>query len=402
MKISRRTALSLLAAPAIWKVADPARAAEGAPVKIGLLGDLSSAYADITGTGSVVAARMAIEDFGPCLGRPVEFVAADCQLKADISSSLARQWWDTEGVDAIVDMPSSAVALAISQLGREKKKIVLVTSAGSSALTGANCSPYTTHWVQDSYATAKTLTRAIVDQGGDSWFFIAADYLYGASLVTDTSAVLETVGGKVVGTVRAPLGTGDFSSFLLQAQSSGAKVIALANGGSDTINCIKQAGEFGLRDAGQKLVALNFMDPDAKSLGLEAAQGTLFCAAFYWDRTDRSRAWSRRFHAQTQRMPTSLQAGVYSQISHYLQAVQKAGTKDADAVARTMREMPVRDMFAEGQVRADGRMVHDMYLAQVKKPSESREPWDQFKLLATVPGNEAYRSIEAGGCKLAI
>lgn len=397
----RRVLEGLMAAPMVIGLSQKARAAADGPVKIGMLSDLSSAYADISGPALVTAARMAAEDFGPCLGKPVEIIAADCQLKPDVSSVIARKWWDTENVDAIGDLPSSAVALAVSQLGREKKKIVLATSPGTAELTGKSCSPYTSQWCHDSYAVAKTMAQATMKQGGDSWFFIAADYIFGASLVTDATAVINSVGGRVVGVARHPLNSNDFSSFILQAQASGAKIIGLANGGNDTVNCIKQAAEFGLQRGGQKLAALVLMDPDVKSIGLELAQGTLAATAFYWDRNDASRAWSRRFHAAVDRMPTMLQAAAYSHVVHYLAAVQKARTKDADMVMQAMRDTPVNDLFATGILRTDGRMVHDMYLAQVKAPSESKEPWDQFRLIATVPGNEAFRALDAGGCPLA-
>ena len=401
MSTTRRVALGGLAVPFVLGLAERARAAEDGPVKIGLLSDLSSAYADISGPALVQSVQMAAQDFGPCLGRPVEVVAADCQLKPDVSSSIARRWWDNEGVDAIGDLPSSAVALAIIELSREKKKIVLATSPGTAEITGKSCSPYTSHWVHDSYAVARTMAQAAMQQGGDSWYFIAADYVFGASLVRDATEVINSVGGRVVGTSRHPINTADFSSFLLQAQSSGAKVIGLANGGNDTVNCIKQAAEFGLRERGQTLAALVLMDPDVHSIGLPSAQGTLLSTAFYWDRTEASRAWSRRFFALVKRMPTMLQAGAYSQVTHYLRAVQAAGTKSSEPVMRTMREMPIKDFFADsGTLRPDGRMVHDMYLAQVKSPAQSRETWDQFNLIATVPGADAFRPISAGGCPL--
>lgn len=400
MTIARRAVLQGVAAAAVWGAAERARAQADGPVKIGLLSDLSSAYADVSGPGLVKSAQMAAADFGLCLGRPVEVLAADCQLKPDISSTIARRWWDTEGVDAIGDLPSSAVALAIAQLGTEKKKVVLATCPGTADITGKACSPYVAHWVHDSVAVARTLVQPIVEKGGDSWFFIAADYVFGASLVNDASAVLKTSGAKVAGVVRAPLGTADFSSYLLQAQASGAKVIALANAGADTTNCIKQAAEFGLTKQGKMLACLVIMDTDIHSIGLPMAQGILLSTAFYWDRTDASRAWSRRYFKEVGRMPTMLQAGAYSQVAHYLKAVQTAGRKDADAVMAAMKAAPIDDFFAKGVLRPDGRMVHDMYLARVKTPAESKEPWDQYEIAATVPGDRAFRSMADGACPL--
>lgn len=402
MKLSRRRVLYGLAAPAVWCSVGRAKAAEQSPVKIGALSDLSSAYADISGPALVKSIEMAIADFGPCLGQKVELVSADCQLKPDISSAIARRWWDQDGVDAIADLPSSAAALAVMQISAEKKKIVLATSPGTSEITGKSCSPYTSQWAWDTYGIAHTMGKAVVERGGDSWFFIAADYVFGASLVTELSGVVTASGGKVLGTTRAPLNTTDFSSYLLEAQSSGAKIVALANAGADTINAIKQAAEFGIQSRGQSLAALVLMDTDVHSIGLQAAQGTLLATAFYWDRTDASRAWSRRFYGIVGRMPTMLQAAAYSQVTHYLRAVQGAGTKDADAVMAKMREMPIDDFYASNaRLRRDGRLIHDMYLAQVKSPAQSREAWDQYNLVATVKGDDATRPLSEGGCRLA-
>ncbi len=402
MTLSRRSLLYGLAAPAILGSAPRTWAGAGSPVKIGALSDLSSAYADISGPALVKAIAMAIADFGPCLGQPVELISADCQLKPDVSSAIARQWWDKDGVDAIADLPSSAAALAVMQISESKKRIVLATSPGTSEITGKSCSPYTSQWAWDTYGIAHTMGKAVVERGGDSWYFIAADYVFGASLVTELSGVVQAAGGKVLGVSRAPLNTSDFSSYLLEAQNSGAKVVALANAGGDTINAIKQAAEFGLHARGQTLAALVLMDTDVHSIGLQAAQGTLLATSFYWDRTEASRAWSRRFFATVGRMPTMLQAAGYSQVTHYLRAVQAAGTKDADAVMARMRETPVDDFYASNAyLRRDGRLIHDMYLAEVKSPQQSHESWDQYTLLATVKGESAARPLSEGGCRLA-
>ena len=379
----------------------PAFAQPARSVRLGALSDLSSAYADISGPALVEAVRMAIADFGPVLGEPAQLLVADCQLKADVASTIARQWWDNDGVDAVIDLPSTPVALAIMGISETKKKIVLATSPGSSDVTGKSCSPYTSHWVYDSYALAKTLSSALVKQGADSWFFIAADYAFGASLVADSTSVIQAAGGKVLGVAKAPLNTPDFSAYLLQAQASGAKVVALANGGNDTVNAIKQAAEFGLAQRGQQLAALVLMDTDVHAIGLQTVGGTLLATGFYWDRTPESRAWSQRFFQKVGRMPTMLQAGAYSQTTHYLKAVKAVGTTDAEPVMAKMREMPVSDFFtSDGILRPDGRMVHDMYLARVKTPAQSHAAWDQYDIVATVPPSEAFRPLDQGGCRL--
>lgn len=399
MTISRRRLTSALAASAAFAGGRRAQAQDSGPVRIGALSDLSSAYSDISGPALIQAVRMAIADHGPVLGRPAELIFADCLLKPDVAAGIARQWWDTGGVDAIIDLPSTPVALAVMQISEERRKIVLATSPGSSDVTGKSCSPYTTHWCYDSFAMARTVGSAMMRQGAKTWFFIAANYGFGAALVSDASDYIQANGGKVLGVVRAPLNTTDFSAYLVQAQSSGADVVALANGGADTVNSLKQASEFGLGRT-QKLAALVLMDTDVHSIGLTIAQGTLLATAFYWDRTDASRAWSRRFQRVVGRMPTMLQAGAYSQAAHYLKAVQAAGTKEAEPVMAQMRAMPVRDFFADGTVRADGRMVHDMYLARVKAPQESKEEWDQYGIVETLSGDEAFRPMAAGGCRL--
>ena len=389
---------ALLSGPGGTALAQPA----GGPVKIGVLADLGSAYSDIGGKGLIDAARMAIEDFGgSVLGQPVELVSADGQNKPDIASALVREWFDRQGVDMVTDLPTSAVALSVSQIGKEKKKIVMVTSAAASDLTGPACTPYTVHWTYDTYALANGTGKAVVKQGGDTWFFLAADYAFGHALERDTSAVVTKSGGKVLGGVRAPYNTADFSSYLLSAQSSGAKIIGLANGGGDTINSIKQASEFGIRESGQKLAGLLVFLSDVRSIGLNLAQGLLLTEAFYWDLNDQTRAWSKRFHDRNGRMPTMTQAGTYGAVTHYLKAVKAAGTKDPDRVMAAMRDMPINDfMTKDGTLRIDGRVVRDMYLFEVKKPAESKGEWDVYKTLQTIPGNEAFRPLAAGGCPL--
>lgn len=397
---TRRTVLGGLAAPAILGFSGRARAADG-PVRIGSLSDLSSAYADISGPALVRSVQMAIADFGPCLGQKVEFIAADCQLKPDVSSAIARRWYDADGVDAIIDLPSTAIALAVMQIATERRRIVLGTSPGSAEVIGKSCSPYNTQWTYNSYAMAHTVGPRILKEGGDSWFFIAADYVFGAALAGDMTKVVEAAGGKVVGTARAPLGTTDFSSLLLEAKASGAKVVTLANAGADAINAIKQAAEFGLQGGGQRIAAMVLMDTDVRSIGLSTAQGILLATAFYWDRTPESRAWSERFFKMIGRMPTMLQASAYSHVTHYLKSVQAAGTKDADRVMDKMRELPVDDFYVRnGRVRKDGLMLHDMFLAQVKTPSESKGEWDQYNILATIPGEEAFPPLRGSTCRL--
>lgn len=378
-----------------------AQSADG-PVKIGVLADLSSAYSDIGGKGLIDAARMAVEDFGgSVLERPVELVAADGQNKADVASSLAREWFDRQGVDMVTDLPTSAVALAVSQIARERKRIVMVTSAAASDLTGPACSPYTAHWTYDTYALANGTGQAVVQQGGDSWFFLVADYAFGYALERDTTAVVNKVGGKVVGSARVPYNNADFSSFLLSAQASKAKIIGLANGGNDTINSIKQAAEFGVVEGGQKLAGLLVFLSDVRSIGLNLAQGLMLTEAFYWDLDERTRAWSKRFHERNGRMPTMTQAGTYGAVTHYLKAVKAAGTKDADKVMEAMRAIPINDfMTKDGTLRIDGRVIRDMYLFEVKKPSESKGEWDLYKTLQTIPGERAFRPLAAGGCPL--
>jgi branched-chain amino acid transport system substrate-binding protein len=371
-------------------------------VKIGILNDQSGVYADFGGKSSVEAAKMAVEDFGgKVLGVPVEIVDADHQNKPDIASNIARQWYDTQQVDAIMDLTTSSVGLAVQALSKEKKKITINTGAATVDLTGKACTPYGFHWAYDTHALAVGTGGAMVKQGGDSWFFLTADYAFGYSLEQQTSDYVKANGGKVVGSVRHPLSSQDFSSFLLQAQSSGAKVIGLANAGLDTANSIKQAAEFGIVQGGQKLAALLFTLAEVNGLGLEAAQGLTLTEGYYWNLDDKSREFGKKFFARTKKMPNMVHAGTYSAVTQYLKAVQKAGTDDSDAVAKALHEMPVDDFFGRGgTVGANGRMIHDMYLLQVKKPSESKEPWDYYNVLATIPGKEAYLDPAKAGCEL--
>ncbi|MBY3222193.1 ABC transporter substrate-binding protein [Rhizobium laguerreae] len=379
-----------------------AQSATDGKVKIGILNDQSGVYADFGGKSSVEAAKMAVEDFGgKVLDVPVEIVNADHQNKADIASNIARQWYDTEQVDAIMELTTSSVALAVQAIGKEKKKIDIVTGAATTDLTGKACSPYGFHWAYDTHALAVGTGGALVKQGGDSWFFLTADYAFGYSLEQQTSDYVKASGGTVVSAVRHPLSSQDFSSFLLQAQSSGAKVIGLANAGLDTSNAIKQAAEFGITQGGQRLAALLFTLAEVHGLGLEAAQGLTLTEGFYWNRDDESRAFAKKFFARTGKMPNMTHTGTYSAVTQYLKAVQKAGTDETEAVSKQLHEMPVDDVFGRGgTVGANGRMIHDMYLLQVKKPSESKEPWDYFNVLATIPGKEAYIDPAKSGCDL--
>jgi branched-chain amino acid transport system substrate-binding protein len=371
-------------------------------VKIGVLNDMSSLYSDGTGKGSLTAAQMAVADFGrSAKGRPIEVISADHLNKPDVGSTIARTWYDTNKVDAIVDVPTSSVALAVQQLTREKNRVFLISGAGASDLTGPACSPNGIHWTYDTFALSNVAGKAMVARGEDTWFFITADYAFGLALERDAANVVKGNGGKVLGAARAPLNTQDFSSFLLQAQASKAKVVGLANAGGDTQNAIKQAYEFGIQGQGQKLLALLLNITDVHSLGIRAAQGMIATEGFYWDMDDATRAFSKRFFEKEGHMPTMIQAGVYSAVLHYLKAIDAAGTDEAKAVVAQMKAMPINDFFAKnGRIRDDGRMVHDMYLVQVKSPEESKNEWDLYKVLATVPGDDAYRPLAAGGCPL--
>jgi branched-chain amino acid transport system substrate-binding protein len=377
-------------------------AAEELPLRIGLLLDMSGPYADLTGPGSEAAARMAAEDFGGrVLGRPIEVVAADHSNRADIASARAREWFGPGRVAAIMDVAGSSAALAVQEVGRNADRIVVLSAPASTRIINESCSPTSVLYTYNTYAIAQTVGRAAMAQGGRSWYFIAADYAFGHGLVQDTSALVRAAGGSVLGSVRHPLGTSDFSNYLLQAQASRADVIALANGGSDMVNAVKQAREFGLGRGRQRLAALVAMITDVHSMGLPAAQGLLLSECFYWDLDEETRAWSRRFLGRIGRMPTMLQAGVYSAATHYLKAVEAAGTDETGPVMRAMRGMPVSDFFARsGRIREDGMMVHDMHLFQVKSPDESTGPWDYYRLLATIPGDEAFGSVADSTCPL--
>jgi branched-chain amino acid transport system substrate-binding protein len=398
MRLSRSAALAALL---LWPVAGQAQPSDNV-VKIGILNDQSGIYADFGGKWSFEAAKMAVEDFGgKVLNAPVEVVTADHQNKPDVASTVARQWYDLEKVDAIMELTTSSVALAIQQLTKEKKKINIITGAASTDLTGKACSPYGFHWAYDNRALAVGTGGALVEKGGDSWFFITADYAFGHSLEAETAKYVTSKGGKVVGAVRHPLGASDFSSFLLQAQGSKAKVIGLANAGLDTSNSIKQAAEFGVVAGGQRLAALLFTIAEVHGLGLQASQGLVLTEGYYWDLDDQNRAFAKRFQERTGRMPNMVQAGTYSAVLQYLKAVQAAGSDDADAVTKKLHEMPVNDFFAKnGKVLPNGRMVHDMYLFEVKKPAESKGQWDYYKHLSTIPGDQAFASAKESGCPL--
>ena len=403
----KRKLASLLVSAAVATLAAATGAAQAQisdnAVKIGVLTDMSSLYADLSGQGSVLAARMAVEDFGAAAkGMKVEIVSADHQNKDDVGSSVARQWYDVDKVDVIVDTPNSAVALAVNQITRDKGKAFLVSGAASADLTGKACSPNTIHWTYDTWMLANGTGSAIVKTGGDSWYFLTADYAFGHALERDTEAVVLKNGGKVAGKVRVPLNTQDFSSFLLQAQSSKAKIIGLANAGGDTTNSIKQAAEFGIVKGGQSLAGLLVFITDVHALGLQTAQGLIFTETFYWDRTDDTRAFAKRFSTANRGIhPTMIHAGVYSAVLHYLKAVEAGKTDDGTKIIAQMKSMPTDDkLFGPGSIRADGRKLHPAYLAEVKKPSESKAPWDYHKIRATIPADQAFRPLADGGCPL--
>ena len=373
-------------------------------VKIGVMNDMSGLYADLTGPGSVVAARLAVEDFGAAAkGLKVEIVGADHQNKPDVGSNIVRTWIDVDKVDVIVDVPTSSVALAVSEIVKDKNKVFLVSGAAAADLTGPKCTPNTIHWTYDTWALANGTGKAIVKTGGDTWFFLTADYAFGHALERDTAAVVEKSGGKVLGKVRHPFPGTDFSSFLLQAQASKAKIIGLANAGGDTINSIKQASEFGIVKGGQKLAGLLVFISDVKALGLPIAQGLIFTEAWYWDTNDVNREFAKKFAAQNKGIyPSMIHAGVYSAVTHYLKAVSELKSDaDGKVVVAKMKETPTDDkLFGKGTVRADGRKIHDMYLFEVKKPEESKGPWDLYNLRATIPAAEAFRPLKEGGCPL--
>ncbi|TDR94843.1 amino acid/amide ABC transporter substrate-binding protein (HAAT family) [Enterovirga rhinocerotis] len=394
---------TLTAAVAVTALLAGGSAFAQVPVKLGVLNDMSGLYADISGPGSVVAARLAVEDFKPeSKGIKVEIVSADHQNKPDVGSTIARKWYDQDGVDVILDVTTSSVALAVSDVTKEKNKIFMISGGGTSDLTGAKCTANNVHWTYDTWALANGTGSAVTKAGGDSWFMLTADYAFGAALDRDTSEAVKKAGGKIVGSVKHPLSTADFSSFLLQAQASKAKVIGMANAGSDTINTIKQAAEFGITQSGQSLAGLLIFSSDVKSLGLQAAQGLKLTEAFYWDQTDATRAFSKRFAAAFGgKMPTSAQAGVYSSVLHYLKAVEALKDKDTTKVMAKMKELPIDDaLFGKGSIRVDGRAIHPMYLYEVKKPEESKGEWDMYKVVATIPTEEAFRPLKDGGCPL--
>ncbi|MGI6854604.1 ABC transporter substrate-binding protein [Mesorhizobium sp. 1B3] len=390
----------LMASVAAALLAGPAWAVD---VKLGVLNDRSGIYADIAGEGSVIAARMAVEDYKASeKGINVEIVSADHQNKPDIGSNIARQWYDTEGVDVILDVPTSSVALAINEITREKNKIFLASGPATSDLTGKACSPNTIHWTYDTWALANGTGKAMVEQGGKSWFFVTADYAFGHQLEEDTSAVVKAAGGEVLGAVRHPFPGQDFSSFLLQAQSSGAQVVGLANAGGDTINSIKQASEFGITQGGQALAALLFFITDVHALSLNTAQGLVLTSPFYWDLNDGTREWSERFQKQNDgQKPTMIEAGVYSSVLHYLKAVDALDSKDTAKVMEWMKANPADDpLFGKGEIRADGRKIHPMYLFRVKKPDQSKGDWDYYEKLQEIPADQAFRPLADGGCSL--
>ncbi len=401
----KRNALwSLMAGLGLLAAASAQAQISGNVVKIGVMNDMSGLYADIGGPGSVVAAKMAVEDYLKATksSLKVEVVSADHQNKPDVGSSIARKWYETDGVDMIADVPTSSVALAVNQVTKDMGKAFVNTGAASSDLTGKDCSPNTVHWLYDTWMLAHGTGSAVVKAGGDSWFFLTADYAFGHALERDTSEVVKASGGKVLGSVKVPLGTADFSSFLLQAQSSKAKIVGLANAGGDTINSIKQAAEFGIVKGGQKLAGLLVFLPDVHGLGLNTAQGLNITEAFYWDLNDGTRAWSKRFAAaHGGKHPSSDHAGVYAGVLHYLKAVDAAKTDDGSKVVAKMKELPTDDpLFGKGTVRADGRKIHPVYLFEVKKPSESKAPYDYYKLVQTIAADKAFRPLNEGNCPL--
>ncbi len=380
----------------------PALTADPPPLRIGVLTDMNGPYGDAAGAGSVTAARLAVADFGPTvLGRRIEIIAADHQNKPDIAVNIARTWFDVDGVEMITDLTNSSVAIAVQGLAEEKRRINLVTSTATTAITNEACSPTAAHWTFDSYALTAGTGRALVETGAKKWFFITADYTFGANLQKTAAREVERSGGQVLGSVVAPLNTTDFGAQLIAAQASGADVIGLANSGADTANSVKQAFEFGVTNK-QKLAAFLPFITDIRAIGLANAQGLVLTTAYYWDRDDASRSFATRFNAERKAMPTMIQAGTYSAVLHYLKAVRDAGTSDTAAVTAKMRSSRVNDaVFADGYIRQDGRMVHDMYLVQVKAPSESTGPWDLYKVLRTIPGEQAFQPLSEGSCKLA-
>lgn len=398
-----KSTLAMTCAAAALLAAGAANAQiSGGKVKIGLLTDMSGTYSDVAGPGTVEAAKMAIEDFGgKVAGAPIELVTADHQNKADIAANKAREWADNEGVDAFAELVTSSVALAVAEVGSQKNKISLISGAAASDLTNAACKPTSVHWTYNTRALGVGTGAAVVKEGGDTWYFLTANYAFGEALERDVSKVVIANGGKVVGSSKHPFPASDFSSFILQAQASGAKVVGLANAGADTTNAIKAANEFGLIASGQKVAGLLVFISDIHSLGLDVAKGLNLTTGFYWDRDEASRAWSKRFFERTKKMPTMIQAGVYSSLMHYFKAIEATKTDDTATVMKQMRDTPINDFFAQnGKLREDGRMVHDMLLVEVKKPTESKAPWDYYKIVRVIPGDEAYGTLADSTCPL--
>jgi branched-chain amino acid transport system substrate-binding protein len=377
-------------------------AASGDPIKLGAILDMGSLYADVTGPGTETAIRMAVEDFGgKVLGRPIQVLIADHQTKADVAAAIATKWFDADGVTAILDVAASSPALAVMNVANQRHKIVILNGPGALSITNEQCIATAVHYTYNTYATARAVTKALLDEGGKSWFYITADYTFGHQLEDDSAAMVKASGGKVLGDSKAPMDTADFSSFLLAAQGSQSQVVGLANAGTDLINSVKQASEFGLTQNGTKLASLGAEINDIHAVGLQATQGMMVGDAFYWDRDDQTRAFANRFFEKLHKMPNMLQAGAYSSTLHYLQAVQAVGSTDSGPVMQKMRDTPINDLFAHnGHIRADGLMVHDMYLFQVKTPAESKGPWDLYKLVATIPGDQAFQSLADSRCPL--
>lgn len=376
--------------------------AQNNAVKIGVLDDMSGPYAENTGPGDVAAVKFAIADFGgSVLGKPIELVSADFQSKVDVGVGIARRWYDDENVDLIVGIPNSAIALALVKVAEDKNRIVMPTAAATSELTGKSCGSHSIHWIYDTYGQGKTIVNALSKQGGDTWFFITVDYAFGLAVEADATGFIKAAGGKVLGSARHPLNSSDFSSYVVQAQTSKAKGLMFANGGNDIINGVKQAAEFGLVKQGMRISAPLMQFPDVHGVGLKVAQGLLMASPFYWDMNPQARAFSDRFTKEMGRPPSFIQAGTYGAVLHYLKAVKAAGSDEAKAVLAKMKELPINDfMTKDGSVRADGRVIRDMYLMQVKTPEESKGEWDLAKIIATVPGNEAFRPLGEGGCPL--
>jgi branched-chain amino acid transport system substrate-binding protein len=401
-KLGSASAALLAATFLAWSAGTAGAQVTGDVVKVGVLNDMSGPYSDLQGQGSAVAAQLAIDDFGgSILGKPIELVTGDLQNKVDVGAAVARLWYDTENVDAIFDVGHSAVALAVQEIARERNRINVTISAGTPALTGENCSPNGFHWTYDNYATPRATALATLKEGGDTWYFITADYAFGHSLEENTRSLVEENGGTVLGAVRAPLSGTDFASYILQAQGSGAKVIGLANAGTDFVNTLKQMSEFGITEGGQRIIGLLVNLTDVHSLGLEAAQGRMYTEAFYWDLNDETRAFAERFRAVHGKPPTQMQASAYSAVNHYLKAVEAAGTDDTDKVLAAMKSMPINDfMTKDGRIREDGRVIRDLYLVRVKAPAESTNEWDLLEVVATIKGDDAFRPLDQGGCPL--